>query len=177
MGTKSVFASLLDGLLDRQDDSEEAAEPYEVEDFGSTPTIPFDYLSVADELHSGRIHVEPAQPVRERCDFGALYRAELEAYIDAAAPLIAPAAATPSHPEAPPPAGAELPSVEPAAILLELRLEGAALEDFARIRRAFAFANHPDRVAPHLRERASLRMQIANMLIDDARRRARLARG
>jgi len=175
MATKSVFATLLDGLIDRHDDPEEAAEPYKVEDFGSTPTIPFDYLAVADELHSGRIQVEPDRRKRERRDLGARYRAEFEAYIDAAAPLIAPAVAKPAQPV--PPAEAELPSIEPHAILLELHLEGAALEDFARIRRAFAFANHPDRVAPHLRERASLRMQIANMLIDDARRRAGAGRG
>jgi hypothetical protein len=28
--------------------------------------------------------------------------------------------------------------------------------------------NHPDRVPPHLRQRAMIRMQIANMLIDEA---------
>ena len=42
----------------------------------------------------------------------------------------------------------------------------------ARIRRDFAFKNHPDRVAPHLRQHAMVRMQVANMLIDDARRAA-----
>ena len=40
------------------------------------------------------------------------------------------------------------------------------------MRRSFAFANHPDRVAPHLRQRAMIRMQVANMLIDEAKRRA-----
>ena len=36
----------------------------------------------------------------------------------------------------------------------------------------FALHNHPDRVAPHLRQHALARMQIANRLIDEARRDA-----
>lgn len=47
-----------------------------------------------------------------------------------------------------------------------------AVADFGRMRRSFAFSNHPDRVAPHLRQRAMIRMQVANMLIDEAKRRA-----
>ena len=35
--------------------------------------------------------------------------------------------------------------------------------------------NHPDRVAPHLRSRALARMQVANRLIDEAKRRAERA--
>ena len=63
--------------------------------------------------------------------------------------------------------------VEPEAISQELKLETAkAAPEFARIRRTFAFKNHPDRVPPHMRERAIQRMQIANMLIDEAKRRA-----
>lgn len=40
-----------------------------------------------------------------------------------------------------------------------------------RLRRDFARRNHPDGVANHLRQRAMVRMQIANMLIDEARDR------
>lgn len=40
-----------------------------------------------------------------------------------------------------------------------------------RLRRDFARRNHPDGVASHLRQRAMVRMQIANMLIDEARDR------
>ncbi|TIU62254.1 MAG: hypothetical protein E5W25_27255, partial [Mesorhizobium sp.] len=50
-GAKRDFASLLDDLFvasDKVEAGEEAA---------ARPTIPFDYLSVADELHSGRIKV------------------------------------------------------------------------------------------------------------------------
>lgn len=72
----------------------------------------------------------------------------------------------------PEPLPADLP-VEPDAILKELRLDRAkGVDEFARIRRTFAFANHPDRVPAHMRDRAITRMQIANMLIDEARQRA-----
>jgi hypothetical protein len=42
------------------------------------------------------------------------------------------------------------------------------IDDLHRLRREFALANHPDRVAPPLRERATRRMTIANTLIDEA---------
>jgi hypothetical protein len=49
--------------------------------------------------------------------------------------------------------------------------------DLERIRREFALANHPDRVAPLNRDLATRRMTLANMLIDqalqDRRHRAR----
>lgn len=71
-----------------------------------------------------------------------------------------------------------LPPVDPDSIAAELGLDGDATgADFNRLRRSFAFDNHPDRVAPHLRQRAAIRMQIANMLIDDARRRAESGKG
>lgn len=73
-----------------------------------------------------------------------------------------------------PPIAPELPSMEPDAISLELGLTGReAIEDLDRLRREFAFANHPDRVSADLHERAIVRMQIANQLIDDAKRKAR----
>jgi hypothetical protein len=49
-------------------------------------------------------------------------------------------------------------------------------DDLHRIRREFALANHPDRVAVTLRERATRRMTIANALIDEALERARTAK-
>ena len=66
----------------------------------------------------------------------------------------------------------ELPSTEPAAIARELKLTGREKpETLDRLRREFAFRNHPDRVAPELRQRAIVRMQIANRMIDDAKGR------
>jgi hypothetical protein len=90
----------------------------------------------------------------------------LAALLAAAEPLLADEAPTES-----------LPSIEPTAIAAELGLDAAkGAADFGRLRRSFAFRNHPDRVAPHLRQRAMVRMQVANMLIDDARRRAETKR-
>jgi hypothetical protein len=149
MGTngKHDFASLLDDLF-------RAPEPEK--DFEKRPTIPFDYLSVADELHSGRIKVANEAAAEYR-DIAAAPEMAFDALLAAA--------------ELPPVAA--LPPIEPEAIARELGLEKLqAVRDFSRVRRDFAFRNHPDRVAPHLRERAIQRMQVANVLIDEAKRRA-----
>lgn len=71
------------------------------------------------------------------------------------------------------------PSVDPQAIAGELGLlESTEVRDYDRLRRDFAFRNHPDRVAAAVRDRAVQRMQIANRLIDDAKQRAlMMARG
>jgi hypothetical protein len=59
------------------------------------------------------------------------------------------------------------------AVALELNLSGDLdADEIRRTRREFARLNHPD-VAPDVaREAATLRMQIANELIDDALRRS-----
>lgn len=139
------FASLLDELIAVRDQTEDGE--------ATAPSIPFDYLAVAEELHSGRIRVSDD-------DIEAEYRGVAG---EAAQSITMDAREAVDPPLA----------VEPEAIALELGLAQAAVSDFARIRRRFAFANHPDRVAPHLRERAMVRMQVANMLIDEAAHRAR----
>ena len=84
--------------------------------------------------------------------------------------LFAMADAPPVAPLAPPAPLPDLPSTEPAAIARELKLTGREKpETLDRLRREFAFRNHPDRVAPELRQRAIVRMQIANRMIDDAK--------
>lgn len=135
------FASLLDELIATRDQTATTTV---------APSIPFDYLAVAEELHSGRIRVSDDAVAAE--------------YRDAAEPQAAPPPLQMPEPVL---------AIEPEAIAAELGLERAASADLARIRRRFAFANHPDRVAPHLRERAKIRMQVANRLIDEAARRAR----
>jgi hypothetical protein len=51
----------------------------------------------------------------------------------------------------------------------DLRLRpGLTKAELRRIRRKFAFGNHPDRVPPSSREAATRRMIIANALIDQA---------
>jgi len=65
-----------------------------------------------------------------------------------------------------------LPSTDPLDIAAELGLTGReSATDLDRIRREFAFANHPDRVPADMRECAMQRMQFANTTIDQAKRR------
>ncbi len=152
-GTNRDFASLLDDLFVAAEKPEEQAP---------RPTIPFDYLAVAEELHSGRIKVSGEAAAAEYRDAGEDVEAELAALLDEVEVAETPAAAE----------TIELPSIEPDAIAAELGLADAAPADFGRLRRTFALKNHPDRVAPHLRQRALQRMQVANGLIDEAKRRA-----
>lgn len=118
------------------------------EDDKPNPRISVDYLAAMEELHSGRIR------------FGEeAVRAEY-----AAAKERKPRARTTRRKIDPP-------SIDPVDVARELGLDGGKLpRDLDRIRRDFAFSNHPDRVAAELRERAMVRMQIANMLIDEAKR-------
>ncbi|MBA3447471.1 MAG: hypothetical protein H0T56_07655 [Pseudaminobacter sp.] len=153
-GANRDFASLLDDLFVARTPADESPR---------RPSIPFDYLSVADELHSGRIKLsgDAAAAEYRKTDEG--FEAELAALLGQAGVLFTDQAPTEE----------DLPSIEPAAIASELGLNAVkGASDLGRMRRAFAFKNHPDRVAPHLRQRAMVRMQVANMLIDDAKRRA-----
>jgi hypothetical protein len=150
-GTNRDFASLLDDLF------VEAEKPAET---APRPTIPFDYLAVADELHSGRIKVSGEAAAAQYREAGEAIEAELSALLDEVEETLA-------EPET-----IELPPIEPDAIAAELGLADATPADLGRLRRVFALKNHPDRVAPDLRQRALQRMQVANVLIDEAKRRA-----
>lgn len=156
------FAAVLDGLFQARESAEDA-------DPG--PSVRLDYLSVADELHSGRITVSADRvdaEYRENAETASDLASEFAAFLDRMHPFAEAGAGQ---------AGETLPPVDAESIAAELGLGGAATPvDFSRLRRSFAFSNHPDRVAPHLRQRAMVRMQIANMLIDDARRKALSAR-
>ena len=152
-GTNRDFASLLDDLFTANERPEEPAP---------RPTIPFDYLTVADELHSGRIKVSGDAAAAEYRAAGEGVEAELSALLAGVAVEETPVS----------PLAGELPPMEPEAIAAELGLADASPADFGRLRRVFALNNHPDRVAPHLRQRALARMQVANGLIDEAKRKA-----
>ena len=154
MGAKRDFASLLDDLFAASDAAEEA---------GARPAIPFDYLAVADELHSGRIRVSGEAAAAQYRETGADMAAEFAALLEQARVALADEHPSPQE---------VLPPIEPEAIAAELGLDDpATVADLGRLRRSFAFANHPDRVPPHLRQRAMVRMQVANMLIDEAQRK------
>ena len=162
IGAKRDFASLLDDLFVTSDKDEAGGETSD--DTGARPSIPFDYLSVADELHSGRIKVSGETFAAEYREAGADLAAEFAALLDQAKLALAGEEAKPEE---------RLPPIDPEAIAVELGLDHPVkTADLGRMRRSFAFANHPDRVAPHLRQRAMIRMQVANMLIDEAKRRA-----
>lgn len=150
-----LFVASDKGDSDRGEGNDESA---------ARPSIPFDYLSVADELHSGRIKVSGDMFAAEYRETGADLAAEFAALLDQAKLALAGEAVKPRE---------KLPPIDPEAIAAELGLDRPVKSaDFGRMRRSFAFANHPDRVAPHLRQRAMIRMQVANMLIDEAKRRA-----
>jgi hypothetical protein len=158
IGTESKrdFASLLDDLVVGPERGGGEA--------GARPSIPFDYLTVADELHSGRIKLSGEAFAAEYREAGADLASEFAALLDQAKLVLA--GEEPKLEE-------KLPPIDPDSIAVELGLNGPGKGiDFGRMRRSFAFANHPDRVAPHLRQRAMIRMQVANMLIDEAKRRA-----
>jgi hypothetical protein len=129
---------------------------------GPRPVIPFDYLAVAEELHSGRIKVSDETATAEYRETGEGIEAELEALLDNV-DVTEPAVAE---------AGVEAFSIEPESIAIELGLAEVRPMDYGRLRRAFALKNHPDRVPPDLRQRALKRMQVANSLIDEAKSRA-----
>lgn len=138
--SQSDFAQLLDELM-RASSGEETPGP-------RRPTVPFDFVVAgkADDQVS-------------RSDAQAEYFDALEA-LDRLrdAPSL----------EGPEP---DVPPIEPEQIAGELALERCRnLRDLDAARREFAFRNHPDRVGAELRERAIIRMQIANRLIDDAKR-------
>lgn len=144
------FASLLDDLV--------AASAEKTEDSVAPPSIPFDYLAVADELHSGRVTVADDVVAAE---YGDTSSEDFATFLSQAAEI---------ESEESESAAAKL-SIEPEMIAGELELDRSDA-DFGQIRRRFAFANHPDRVPVSLRERALIRMQVANMLIDSAERLA-----
>ena len=145
--TTSEFTSLLDELLARGERSDDAP---------ARPTMSFGFVTpdaAVEELWKSVPSDFVARVYGESSE-----RAAVET--------------TPSI-ETPEP----LPSTNPEDIALELRMANARWpRDFDRIRREFALLNHPDKAAPHMRDRAVVRMQIANMLIDREKRKS-VARG
>lgn len=128
--------------------SESRAEP-------SAPSV--DYLAVADELYSGRIVISPDYATAAYAATGGDEVLLAESALDVLERL----------------------ETDPDAIARELGLaDGKGPDDLDGLRRRFAMKNHPDRVDPEIRAHAMIRMQIANMLIDQAKlaRAARQAR-
>lgn len=145
-GAQRDFASLLDDLL-----IDEAARRASA----TRPATNLDFLSVIDDLGQGLVVSDHAATAgyREHAE-------ERKAEATASTPPIAP-----QLPQ---------PSIDPEDIARELGLSGRKKPDeLDAIRRRFALANHPDRVAPEMRGVSMVRMQVANMLIDEAKRAKR----
>ncbi|WLR91528.1 hypothetical protein Q9316_13570 [Shinella zoogloeoides] len=78
----------------------------------------------------------------------------------------------PPPPEAPPAPPPHLLRTAPEEVAKDLGLSGREnIDDLLARRRSFARENHPDRAPEDLRANATLRMKIANMLIDETIRR------
>ena len=149
------FTELLDDLL--------AASAEAGEDDGDhvAPALRVDLLAQIERLQA---HGKPLFADRVVKEYGDVAEGE---------PVKAQAAKAPPAPELQP-ALDDLFFLDPQSISRELGLEGLSkAEELDRARRSFALRYHPDRVPETMRERAVLRMQIANMLIDEAKRRAR----
>jgi hypothetical protein len=146
------FTSLLDELIA----ASETAEPAETESDEARPSLRVDMLAQIERLQAENIALFPERAIHE-------YSANAGS---------APSFRTP--PETMPhlqPALEDLFFLDPESISKELGIVGKSRpEELDRARRSFAMRYHPDRVPEPFRERAALRMQIANMLIDKAKR-------
>jgi hypothetical protein len=87
----------------------------------------------------------------------------------------APAPIEETVPELPPaeePPSPHLLRIDPEDVAADLGLSGhETLLELTEKRRLFARTNHPDRAPTELRDNATIRMKIANMLIDETVRR------
>ncbi|AUX77220.1 MULTISPECIES: hypothetical protein [Sinorhizobium] len=144
----SVFQSVLERLKaeqalpdDTEADGEDTARERPQSPFGRSPAFVVE------------------TPARTTAPFAAVERA----YMD-----LAPA----ERSEEPPVMPDHLRRTSLADVAAELDLgEGETGLTLAAKRRRFAAMNHPDRLPPEFRANATIRMKLANMLIDEASRR------
>lgn len=145
------FTSLLDELL-------AASSEAELREGVTAPALRVDMLAQIERLQAENLSLFPDRA--------------MDAYGENGDP--APRRAESKSQETPPdlqPALEDLFFLDPDSISRELGIKPKSKpEELDRARRAFAMRYHPDRVPEEHRERAVLRMQIANMLIDKAKR-------
>lgn len=154
-GVEPDFATLLDELI-----AASAESAGEDEDF-SRPSLHVDLLAQIERLQAENLPLFPERALRE-------YDDNAESMPQAAPRRQAGEDASLQ------PALDDLFFLDPQTIARELGIEPKTrVEDLDRARRIFALRYHPDRVPEAFRERAALRMQIANMLIDEAKRSRR----
>ena len=157
------FASLLDDLIAASDEAaaRESGDP-------RGPSLQVDMLAQIERLQAQSNGLFAESAMRE-------YDDQQRAASDAgtADPGEAARDAGPSTPDLQP-ALDDLFFLDPESIARELGITAKSKpEELDRARRSFAMRFLPDRVPEEARERAALRMQIANMLIDTAKRARR----
>lgn len=147
------FTELLDELLAA---SGEAAQ--EDERASSPSSLRVDLLAQIERLQTRGQPFSTAQAIHEYRDNATVAATRQPEARPAAAPDLQPALD-------------DLFFLDPQTISGELGIaDKSSPEELDRARRAFAMRYHPDRMPEEMRERAVLRMQIANMLIDKAKR-------
>ena len=149
------FASLLDDLIT-------ASNAINIEDeaAAAAPSLKFDMLAQIERLQAENVSLFADSVLRE-------YDHHSEARITVSPPEAEAASLEPAL--------EDLFFLDPDSIARELGIKskGSSLADLDKARRSFALRYHPDRVPEQFRDRAALRMQIANMLIDEAKRARR----
>ena len=147
---KSLFQSVVDRLAEEEAQEDVAARPqphFRIDGLGS---------SYAPE----RIAASPEDDNRRR-----------EAYLFLMADVQEPQPLEPPPPEKP----AWLGRISIEEIAADLAITPADDRDMLNEkRRAFARLNHPDRIHADFRDQATMRMKIANLLVDEALLRCRL---
>lgn len=153
---KSVFQSVVDRLNEEAEEQTPVGEP-------------------AFRINGLRASFVPQQPAFSSEASPEALDQRLDAYL-----FMMPEEVEPPdpEPETPPPPPAWLERLSPGEVAEDLGIE--ASDDRDRLqerRRKFARLNHPDRVAADYRDAATIRMKIANGLIDEAISRYDLAIG
>lgn len=147
------FGALLDQLLAATADAE-----FDEPEGGVAPSLRVDMLAQIERLQAENIALFPDRAMREYGDNAEQFQAKKEKQ-------------PPESPANLQPALEDLFFLDPDSISRELGIGPKSKPDeLDRARRIFALRYHPDRMPEELRERAALRMQIANMLIDEAKR-------
>lgn len=146
------FTTLLDELMEatRQAEERENAD-------GLAPSLQIDMLEQIERLQAENVTLFADSAFHE-------YRVNGHAGVRSPKPSV-------DAPGDLQPALEDLFFLDPDSISRELGIKARSRpEELDRARRAFAKRYHPDRVPEEFRARAVLRMQIANMLIDEAKR-------
>ncbi|MEO3387444.1 hypothetical protein [Mesorhizobium sp. CAU 1741] len=146
------FTSLLDELMEATRQAEER------ESAGPAPSLQVDMLAQIERLQAENVALFPDRVMRE-------YGSHAE---EQAARAQKPSVEMPGELQ---PALEDLFFLDPDTISRELGIKAKSKpEELDKARRSFAMRYHPDRVPEEFRARAAMRMQIANMLIDEAKR-------